>query len=398
MTKRMLTLTATLAAALVGAIALSGCTATEPVPSASGSASSSPSETPSPTPDDPLAGLSLEQKVGQLFIVGTGAGETGAAALDAVTTRHAGGVFLHGRSQAGAQATAAIVAPFTAAAAPGGIPLWVAADQEGGEVQTLSGPGFDTIPYGLTQASRQPAALQDEATRWSRQLAAAGVNLNLAPVADIVTDPHSMFENAPIGALQREYGFDQQTVATMAGAFANGMRASGVLPTFKHFPGLGRVTRNTDTSANVHDTVIAADAPDIAVYRDLLAGGPALAMVSSAIYDRIDGSAPAVFSPTVVGLLRSQVGFGGVIITDDVSSAAAVKGWAPADRAVLALQAGVDVVLVSSDPGVFPAMYDAVLAKAQSDPAFAAVVDAAARRVVEQKKAFPAAASPSPAP
>lgn len=378
------------AAAAVIALCLAGCGAYGPSPSPSTSAPSpAPTPTPTPTPTvDPLAGLDLRQRVGQLFIVGTQIDAATPATMAAVTDRHAGGIFLHGRSQAGAAAVAALVGSFTSADADG-IPLWVSTDQEGGEVQVLTGPGFDDIPYAIRQADLPDDQLRASATTWGQQLAAAGVTLNLAPVADIVTSEATRFDNPPIGALGRQYGYDEATVVAKAGAFADGMRASHVMPVFKHFPGLGHVTANTDTTADVVDTTVTADGPDVAVYRRLLQGGPAAVMVSSAIYQNIDPSAPAVFSPTVVGLARSLVGPDAMIVTDDLSAAQAVQAWSPADRAVLAVSAGVDVVLASTDPSVFAAMYDAVLAKAQTDPAFAQRVDDAARHVLAAKAARP---------
>ncbi|TGY36228.1 glycoside hydrolase family 3 protein [Microbacterium laevaniformans] len=378
------------AAAAVIALGLAGCGAYGPSPSPSTSAPSPvPTPTPTPTPTvDPLAGLDLRQRVGQLFIVGTQIDAATPATMAAVTDRHAGGIFLHGRSQAAAAAVAALVGSFTSADADG-IPLWVSTDQEGGEVQVLTGPGFDDIPYAIRQADLPDDQLRASATTWGQQLAAAGVTLNLAPVADIVTSEATRFDNPPIGALGRQYGYDEATVVAKAGAFADGMRASRVMPVFKHFPGLGHVTANTDTAADVVDTTVTADGPDVAVYRRLLQGGPAAVMVSSAIYQDIDPSAPAVFSPTVVGLARSLVGPDAMIVTDDLSAAQAVQAWSPADRAVLAVSAGVDVVLASTDPSVFAAMYDAVLAKAQTDPAFAQRVDDAARHVLAAKTARP---------
>ncbi|AUG30882.1 MULTISPECIES: glycoside hydrolase family 3 N-terminal domain-containing protein [Microbacterium] len=373
------------------ALLLSGCGAYGPSPSPS--PTSTPTATPAPTPaptatPDPLAGLDLRQRVGQLFIVGTAVDAVTPDTLSAVVDRHAGGIFLHGRSQAGAQAVAGVVGSFTTADADG-IPLWVSTDQEGGEVQVLTGPGFDDMPYAIRQADLPDDQLRAAATTWGGQIAAAGVTLNLAPVADIVTSAATRFDNPPIGGLGRQYGYDGATVAAKAGAFADGMRAAGVMPVFKHFPGLGHVTANTDTTADVVDTTVTADGPDIAVYGTLLAGGPAGVMVSSAIYQNLDPSAPAVFSPTVVGLARAKVGPEGMLMTDDLSAAQAVQAWSPADRAVLAIAAGIDVVLASTDPTVFPAMYDAVLAKAQSDPVFAARVDDAARHVLAAKAARP---------
>lgn len=375
---------------VMGLLALSGCAAAAPAPSASVTATPTPSPTPTPTPTpDPVDALTLEQQVGQLFMVGTDVDSASPDTLSAVADRHVGSIFLHGRTSGGTAAVAPVVAQFTALVSPAttaSIPLWVATDQEGGEVQVIRGPGVDDIPYAIRQADDPASVLEQNAQRWGGQLSAAGVDMNLAPVADIVTNHDTRFDNPPIGALGRQYGYDEQTVGAEAGAFAAGMRAAGVLPTFKHFPGLGRVTANTDTTANVVDDVVGADSPDVDVYRDLIAGGPSVVMVSTAIYSRIDGANPAAFSPAVVtGLLRDQVGFTGVITTDDLSAAAQVRSIAPVDRALRAIDAGVDLVLVSADPSVLPEMYDAVLARARSDPAFAAKVTASAARILEAK-------------
>ncbi|MFI8633222.1 glycoside hydrolase family 3 N-terminal domain-containing protein [Microbacterium sp. NPDC077663] len=357
-----------------------------PTPTPSATLAPTPSATPSP---DPVDALTLEQRVGQLFMVGTSATAASPATLAAVGDRHAGGIFLSGRSRAGVSATADVVSRFTALDHPAGAPLWVATDQEGGEVQVLQGPGFDAMPYGIRQADLSDDQLRASAERWGRQLAEAGVTLDLAPVADIVTSKATRFDNPPIGGYGRQYGYDAPTVAAKAGAFAEGMRDAGILPTFKHFPGLGHVAANTDTAADVVDTTVAPDGPDVDVYRPLTDAGPSAVMVSSAIYDRIDGSGPAVFSSTVLKLLRDEVGFDGVVFSDDLSAAVAVSAWSPAERAVDAISAGVDVVLVSAKPSVFPAMYDAVLAKAKSDPRFAAQVDEAAARVLAAKADMP---------
>ncbi|WP_205289287.1 glycoside hydrolase family 3 protein [Microbacterium arborescens] len=378
------------AAALVGVLALAVGCAPEPAPADPTTSAPSPTATAPPTPTaspDPAAALGLEGCVGQVLMVGTPVDRVSPDAAAAIRDRGVGGLFLHGRSSSGVEATAALVAQFRDLAIDGSPKLWVATDQEGGEVQVLSGPGFDEIPYAIRQADLGPDALRTAATAWGGQLAAAGIDVNLAPVADIVTSAETRVNNPPIGALGRQYGYDEQVVAAGAGAFADGMRASGVLPTFKHFPGLGRVDANTDYTAEVLDSVVSADSPDVDVYRELTASGPSLVMVGTARYQNIDPDNPAAFSPAVLDLLRGRVGFDGVVITDDLSAAAAAEIVAPGDRAVEALSAGVDIVLASADPTVLPAMYDAVLARAQSDPAFAARVDESCGRVLEAKDA-----------
>ena len=372
---------------LLAALTLTACApAAAPAPTAS--PSPSPTPTPTATPD-PLAGMSLQDKVGQMFMVGTSVEGANPTTLAAVRDDHVGGIFLHGRSDAGTQATADLIGQFTSTVGAAAPQLWVATDQEGGTVQVLKGPGFDRIPSAVEQSAQTDAALRSSAATWSTQLAQSGVNMNLAPVADIVTSPEFAASNPPIGALAREYGYDETTVATKVGAFAAGMRDGGVMPTLKHFPGLGHVDENTDTRTGVTDDTVTADGADVGVYASVLPQGDAIVMMSTAIYARIDPSAPAAFSPAVVDVLRDRVGFDGVITVDDLSAARQVQPWSPADRATLAVDAGVDLLLVSADPSVYPDMHQAVLSRAESDPAFAAKVDAAARRIVEQKASMP---------
>jgi beta-N-acetylhexosaminidase len=105
--------------------------------------------------------------------------------------------------------------------------------------------------------------------------------------------------------------------------------------------------------------------------------------VSTANYALLDPGVPAAFSKKIVdGLLRTTLGFQGCVITDDLSAAAQTQAWSPANRAILSIAAGVDIVLVSASPELAPQMIAAVVAKAQTDAAFAAKVDVAARRIL----------------
>ncbi len=366
---------------------LSGCTAAptgdgatatpEPVPTETATATQTPEPAPTVVPE-----TDLETQVAMLFMVGhalNGYNEGTAGSLSGV-----GGLFVHGRSTeegspSGIAEVSEFIAEFSAAAAD---PLWISTDQEGGYVQVLSGDGFSSIPSALEQSAMSTDDLRDAATQWAAELAEVGVNMNLAPVADIVTSPEAASSNAPIGYLDRQYGYDRASVAEKAGAFADGMRASGVLPVFKHFPGLGRVAENTDYAENVVDTEVSASSEDIAVYGDLLAGGPAAVMLSSAYYQLIDPEHPAMFSSIIItDILRLQLGFDGLVMTDDISAADAVSGWTPAERAIRALNAGVDLLLISADQSVYPEMYQAVLAEAQQNPGFAERVAEASERI-----------------
>ena len=405
-----------LLAALVGAGSLAGCSLIPgsssagssssakpkaPEPAAS-SAAPSPTAAASPVPsatatatatDGALAGWSLEEKVGQLMMVGVDAQAPKQSSNEAVDTHHVGNIFIAGRTTAGSQATQKVISSFTSKVGPGtthATPMLVATDQEGGEVQVLAGSGFSDIPSALDQSAQPRDQLVASARTWGKELADVGVNMNLAPVADLV-DIARPASNEPIGRWGREYGHDAATVSSQAGAFAEGMQASKVIPTYKHFPGLGRVKDNTDTSAGVVDstTTRSADTAVSVIFGAAIAAGAPVIMVSSATYSLIDPSAPAVFSSTIVtDMLRREMGFSGVVITDDVSAAVQVQDVSAGDRAVRAIRAGCDIVLASADPTVVADMVKALIATAQSDPAFAARVDESATRVLNLKKSL----------
>ena len=405
-----------LLAALVGAGSLAGCSlipgsssagsspsakpqAPEPAtssaaPSPTAAASPAPSATATATATDgPLAGWSLEEKVGQLMMVGVDAQAPKQSSNEAVDTHHVGNIFIAGRTTAGSQATQKVISSFTSKVGPGtthATPMLVATDQEGGEVQVLAGSGFSDIPSALDQSAQPRDQLVASARTWGKELADVGVNMNLAPVADLV-DIARPASNEPIGRWGREYGHDAATVSSQAGAFAEGMQASKVIPTYKHFPGLGRVKDNTDTSAGVVDstTTRSADTAVSVIFGAAIAAGAPVIMVSSATYSLIDPSAPAVFSSTIVtDMLRREMGFSGVVITDDVSAAVQVQDVSAGDRAVRAIRAGCDIVLASADPTVAADMVKALIATARSDPAFAARVDESATRVLNLKKSL----------
>ena len=397
------------AGALIGgvlslALACSGCDAISGGAPASGTptaaaASARPAATqasPSPQAPEPvscaarvLARMTTAQRAGQLFAVGI-AGSPSSVVARAVAAYHFGSL-LFGTTTAASlaelrQVTAADQA-LASAAATARVRFFIAADQEGGEVQRLRGPGFAAIPSAVTQGELAPGTLKREAAGWGRELKQAGVNLDLAPVMDVVP-PGTAGRNQPIGALRREFGSDPQTVAAHGVAFLRGLRQAGVAATAKHFPGLGRVTGNTDLTAGVVDPVTAPGDPYLGSFQAAIDGGVPFVMVSLASYPRIDPRHLAVFSSrTMRTLLRTRMHFGGVIISDDMGAAAAVASLSPAARAIGFLNAGGDMILSDSLPAA-ATMDAAVVAKMKRDPAFRAIVDSAVLRILAAKQAY----------
>ncbi len=306
------------------------------------------------------------------------------ATLDAIEQYHVGSVILDGTSYLSLQQTASITAQLQARA-PRGVGLFISTDQEGGQVQRLQGPGFSSVPSAVTQGTIDPAMLRGDAKIWGSQLRDAGVNVDLAPVLDTV--PPGSAGNPAIGDLDREYGRTPAAVTAHGIAVAQGLADAGVDAAVKHFPGLGRTAGNTDVTSGVLDTVTTRHDAYLAPFAAAVSDGVAFVMMSTAIYTKIDPNRPAAFSPTIVtGMLRDDLGYRGVIISDDIGIAKQVGDYSLGGRAVAFIAAGGDVVL-SVDATTAGDMTSAVLARARTDAVFRAQVDAAALTVLEAKQA-----------
>lgn len=325
--------------------------------------------------------MSLAERVGQLFMTATPATRADPAAIALIRQYHVGSIILQGRSTLGVAQTAQITGSLQANASP---KLFIAADQEGGQIQALQGPGFSAIPSAVDQGMMSPTVLRTLAGQWGSQLRQAGVNLDLAPVADTVPDPSN---NPPIGGYDRQYGSTPAAVAPHVSAFVQGMQGAGVDACAKHFPGLGRVTANTDFATGVLDTVTTRNDPFLAPFDAAVSANVAFVMMSTAVYTKIAPQRPAAFSPFIVtGMLRGDLHFRGVVISDDVGGAAQVSGFTPSQRALDFIAAGGDVVL-TVDQSDIPTMVNAVIARASTDRGFAAIVNTAALSVLEAKSA-----------
>ena len=358
-------------------------------------ASRAPNRIPESVPASPsttallLARMSLAERVGQLFMVGAPAAGDGRQTLPLLRQFHVGSVVLTGRSSLGVEATAhttAVLQSEARSTSSVGLPLLIATDQEGGMVQVLGGPGFSSLPSALQQGATPVDSLRAQAQAWGFELHAAGVNVDLAPVLDVVPDSGAM-SNAPIGAFDRQFGQDPANVAEHGLAFIQGMENAGVSPTIKHFPGLGRVNGNPDNSSAVTDDVTSRHDAYLMPFAAAIRAGAPIVMVSTATYRLLDPNSPAAFSRTIVtGILRGDLSFTGLVISDDLGRAVQVRGWSPGERAVDFISAGGDLVL-TVEPKVVPEMIAAVISKAQGDPVFRAQVDTAALRVLSAKRA-----------
>lgn len=373
--------------------ATGGETSSAPTSTAPPTSAAAPTTTAPPAPscvEQVADGLTATQRAGQLVMVALQVGSAPESLAPVVGDGHVGNVLYLGGWTGSVQdiaADSAAMQDLATRKSTGGIGLLVAADQEGGNVQQLRGPGFSDMPTALVQASLGAEELTSEATVWGEQLAAAGVNLNLAPVADVV--PAELGRgNGPIGQWDREYGYDPQTVAAGIVPFIHGMEAAGVGTSVKHFPGIGRITGNPDfTTDGLVDDVLTVDDPYLDAFAAGIDAGASTVMVSSALYPHVDPDHPAMFSPAVVdGLLRGRMGYDGVVISDDVN-AAAVRGLAGVVPATDFVAAGGDIVL-TGDTAAGATMVQQIADLASTDSGFADQVDASLHRVLELKESL----------
>ena len=354
-----------------------------------------PQTPPEPTPEelaaqeieDLLASLTLEEKVGQLFFVRVPETE----ALTDVSTYHLGGYILFGRDfqdSAGNWLTKeafeqTITSYQTAAQNDTGIPLLIGSDEEGGTVTRASrNPNLFDRPFPspqelLLSSSGQGDPFAADAWEKNSALLALGINVNLAPVADVSTDPGDFI-------FDRTLGQDAAATADYVADVVTAMGECGIGSVLKHFPGYGG---NADTH-----TGIALDARPMETFEtsDLLpfaagteaGGGKTAVLVSHNIVQCMDPDLPASLSPAVHDLLRDQLGFDGVVMTDDLVMAAVSAYAADGAVAVMALEAGNDLIITTDYRTQIPKVIEAVESGTLSED----TIDTACRRVLTWKQ------------
>jgi beta-N-acetylhexosaminidase len=280
----------------------------------------------------------LARRVAQLVVVPAIDGHI--SALDAVIAQGVGGVLILGTASAdlGQQiADAQHAAP---------LPLMVMADQEGGGVQRL-GQLVASLPWPREMAQTMTAAaVQSAAASMGAQMHALGVTVDLAPVLDVDGGAGPNDRN-PDG--MRSFSADPATASTYGLAFAAGLRSSGVLPVVKHFPGLGDSTANTDTGPANTLPFATLQGGGLQPFRAAISAGLPSIMVANATVPGLTTGPASLSTAAITGLLRRQLAFSGLVMTDSLSAGAITSaGFAVPDASAAAIEAGADMVLFGS--------------------------------------------------
>ncbi len=341
----------------------------------------------------PVMAASLAQMAGQMVMIGfqgKSVVDRGVKAVrrDIAAGRVGGVIYLRSNVQSLSKIKA-MNAAFSAAAH--GPKPFIALDQEGGRIERLTkAVGFKEIP-SAAQVARSQSPQQAERTYllMALKLADLGFNVNLGPVVDLDINP----DNPIIGRYGRSYGVDPGRVSQYAVSFVAAHRRAGMLTALKHFPGHGS-SRN-DSHKGFVDISNTWQARELDPYRNLIKGGLAdMVMVGHLYHKRFSGPGgqklPASLSPDwIKGVLRGQLGFDGVVISDDMEMKAIRANYSLRQSIILAVEAGVDILLFSNTANYRTTLASEIVAilteKANADPAFAARIKQSYERVVALK-------------
>lgn len=315
--------------------------------------------------------MPVRRALGQMIVARFDGGNPGAAFLARIKRGEVGGVILFEENLRGGDAAIAkrIQRLQDAARAGNNPPLLVMVDQEGGSVKRLAGPPL------AAAAAMTTATAEEEGEAAGTLLAGLGINLDLAPVAD-VRHPGSFLGS-------RTFGSRPDEVATLACDFAAGLRSQGVAATLKHFPGLGEATANTDEAPVTVSATADELRADYAPYEHCAGEPLTLVMVDSAVYPNLTGPEPAVMSPLTYSRELPRAGATGVTISDDLEAPAIQSQTTPARRSI---DAGLDLLLYARTESTSAIAYARLLEDVEAGVIPSTKVEAAAAKVLALKE------------
>ena len=338
-----------------------------------------------PEIDTMIAEMTIEEKVGQLIMVGFEGTQANEAIETHIHERFVGGVVLFSRNIQSPQQTAELTNELQrlAEATARQIPLFIGIDQEGGWVIRLK-EGATVLPGNMALGATDSTELAERAGEITAvELAAVGVNLNFAPVMDVNNNP----DNPVIG--RRSFGESPELVSRLGIPYIRGLQRNGVLATVKHFPGHGDTTVDShfDLPTVNHD-LERIHALELQPFRAAIDADVAAVMTAHIVYPAFDADRPATLSPTILtDLLRQELGFDGLLITDDMEMKAIDDRYRSGEAAVMAVEAGADIVMVLWTPAKQIEVFDALLSAVKSGRISQARLDQSVERILKSKGA-----------
>ncbi len=329
-----------------------------------------------------LDSMTLRQKIGQMIIVGFDGYEPSEAVKDMIQNYHVGSVILFTRNIKDSSQLVKLNNDLKALNKDNLLPLIISADQEGGRVKRL--PADATrFPANLVIGNKKSAQLAyDVGKVTGLEMKAYGFNLNFAPVLDIFSNP----ENTVIG--DRALGTAPETVAELGIAIMKGLKAGGVIPVIKHFPGHGDTVLDSHIDLpSVNHGWERLESFELIPFKKAIEAGADMVMVAHIVYPNImDEELPASLSEEMItGVLRERLKFDGVVISDDMDMGAIQKHYNMGEAAVRAVLAGTDIVSVCHSYERQKQAYEAILKAVEDGTIPPERIDESVRRIIRLK-------------
>ncbi|UOY92294.1 beta-N-acetylhexosaminidase [Ectobacillus sp. JY-23] len=336
--------------------------------------------------DRQLRALSLEEKIGQMFVVGfPGTSIEEARLAELIQTYHVGGVILYGDNIKNAAQLLQLNNTIKTLNQKSSIPLFLSTDEEGGRVSRL--PQGKTVfpPNKVIGVNNNPALSYEIGKVIGEELSLFGFNMDFAPVLDV----HSHHQNTVIG--DRAFSADPDIVGTLGTATMRGLRSARVIPVVKHFPGHGGTTTDSHVGLPVGmQTTEQLRQFELKPFRQAIASGADVIMVAHILYPNVttDKKPASLAKELVTDLLRNEMSYKGVVITDDLEMGAIANQYSPAQAAVLAVQAGVDLLLLGHSFEKEAQAYSALLHAVKIGEIPVARIDESVKRILTLKAKY----------
>ena len=333
-----------------------------------------------------IAHMSIEQKVGQLIVVGFEGTRINADIKSNISQHFVGGVTLFARNIQSPRQLARLTTDLQKLTqeTEHRIPLFIATDQEGGWVARLK-TGATVLPGNMALGAAGSAELAEQAGKITAiELAAVGINLNFAPVMDVNNNPRNPVID------RRSFGEGPDLVSRLGSAYIKGLQQNGVLATAKHFPGHGDTTvdSHTDLPTVSHD-VERIRAIELKPFRAVIEAKVAAIMTAHIVFSTLDADCPATLSrPILTDLLREELGFDGLIITDDMEMKAIDRRYRTGEAVVMAIAAGADMVLTLWTYQNQLEVFDALVSAVKSGRISEDRINQSVERILKYKTAF----------
>gem|GEM_PF-5462511 len=329
--------------------------------------------------------LPLETRVGQLLMPGFVGTEPDPGLLDRVSRGRLGGIFLLGRNVRSEEQVKRLTGSLNdaAAGATGGVRPFLATDFEGGIVNALRSVTGNTAS-AISLAARGAPGVEAQGSADAETLRWLGFNTNLAPVADVLSAPSQV-----IG--ERAFSSNPITAAALSRAYLRGLRQGGVLGVMKHFPGHGATEGDSHLMLPVVERTLAQlEASDLVPYRQAIASGELDAVMLGHLHvPALDPVLPSSLSPaTVLGLLRDRLRFDGLVVTDELKMRAISGQYGVEVAALLAVKAGVDIILADYTGIEQQAVFAAIMRACQNGELSTGRIDQTVSRILRLKLAY----------